>query len=128
MKHRQSLVLRLLFLVCVGACVLAAACSSQPGLLASEPDLTGMITGIQAKAAPSSGELIVESHAHKLVTRYRVAVTSDTFIGEEVRGRVESRSFWALAERQWVRVWFVEGQPAEDPDRAEAAQIVVFQP
>jgi hypothetical protein len=74
------------------------------------------------------GELALESHADKLVTRVRVTIGAETFVGEDVGDQLLRRGSWTLARGQWVQVWFAQPGAASGEGPHAARQVVVWDP
>jgi hypothetical protein len=95
----------------------------------SDPDFVGFITDLQPVMDDGAiGQVLVESHADKIVTRYLVTITDATCIlGGDGEDYAPTR-LDALKTQQWVKVWFSGPVAESDPGQVGAQQIVVYDP
>ena len=65
----------------IGLVVVAVDCASAPKALETEADFTGFITEIHSIGEKDTlGQILVESHADKLVDKYMVTIKDETLI------------------------------------------------
>jgi len=118
MKHLKLLGLAGLLL---GLTVVFVNCAPEVQPLETEADFTGFITGVQ------SGQISVESHADKIVTKYTITITGDTMIFRQDGDSFVSTGFSALANQQWIEIWFSGPVMESWPMQATAQQIVILE-
>ncbi|MGD8998691.1 MAG: hypothetical protein PVH80_11340 [Anaerolineae bacterium] len=105
---------------------LSASCAATPGPLKTEADFIGFITEIHPKGGGDApGEILVESHADKIVTRYIVAVTRETLIFRQDGDDLRKTGFKTLENKQWVEIWWAGPTTGNDPVQGTAAQVVI---
>ena len=103
---------------------LGCAPTAQP--LRREQDFSGFITEIHANGREGvAGQVFVESHADKLVTRYVIRVTNETLIFRHDDDDLRRVRFSALANKQTVEVWWAKPTTGTFPVLGTAAQIVI---
>ena len=103
---------------------LGCAPTAQP--LRREQDFSGFITEIHANGRGGvAGQVFVESHADKLVTRYVIRVTNETLIFRHDDDDLRRVRFSALANKQTVEVWWAGPTTGTFPVLGTAAQIVI---
>jgi len=103
---------------------LGCAPTAQP--LQREQDFSGFITEIHANGRGGvAGQVFVESHADKLVTRYVIRVTNETLIFRHDDDDLRRVRFSALANKQTVEVWWAKPTTGTFPVLGTAAQIVI---
>jgi hypothetical protein len=88
-------------------CLLSAfGCTQSARPLDREPDFLGFITEISTlKEQGLAGQVTIESHADKIVTRYIVTVKNDTLIFNEDGDNLRRLGFQTLRLRQWAKIW-----------------------
>lgn len=75
--------------------------------LQTEADFTGFITDIHPVGKEDTlGQILVESHADKLVDKYMVAINEETLIFKQDGENRRKVAFAALETQQRVEVWF----------------------
>jgi hypothetical protein len=105
---------------------LFVGCAPSAEPLETEADVIGFITEIHSKrGAGAPGEILVESHADKIVTRYVIAVTRETLILRQEGDDLPRASFKALENKQWVEMWWAGPTTGTFPVEGTAAQIVI---
>jgi hypothetical protein len=105
---------------------LSVGCAPTAQPLRRERDVSGFITEIYANGRGGvAGQVFVESHADKLVTRYVIRVTNETLIFRHDDDDLRRARFSALANRQTVEVWWAEPTTGTFPVLGTAAQIVI---
>ena len=102
------------------------SCSPATKPLDSKEDALGFITEITPlRAQGMVGQILVESHADKLVNKWWVTIKIDTMIFRDEGGKLSRVDFQDFAKQQWVKVWF-DGPVAESfPMQGRASQIVI---
>jgi hypothetical protein len=106
--------------------VLSLGCASVPESLDREADFIGFITGIHPNGARGIvGQVLVESHADKIVTRYVIKVTNETLIFQQDEGDLFEVDFETLENKQWVEIWWMGPATGTVPVLGTAAQIVI---
>jgi len=101
-------------------------CTSAPEVLESEPDFTGFITEIHPiRENGTPGEILVESHADKLVDKYMVTIKDETLIFEQKGEEQYQVTFKALGTKQQVQIWFSGPIRESFPMQGTAQQIVI---
>ncbi len=114
----------------IGMAALACGCAAPPtpfGMIESEPDFAGFVTGFEAGAGGAVlGMLLVESHAEKLVRRAIVTVTKDTTIYEHDGEVIRSAHLDTLRAQDQIQVWFTEPVGDSLPVQATARQVLVL--
>jgi hypothetical protein len=125
MKHIWLLSIGLLIgLVAIspGCCVPA----TKP--LETEADLLGFITEIHPdREGDILGQISVESHADKIVSRYIVTITDETLIFRQDGDNLRQADFKAFEDKQWVEIWFTGPVLESFPVQAAAGQVVIEQ-
>ena len=107
--------------------VVAVDCASAPEVLETEADFTGFITEIHPigeKGTP--GQVLVESHADKIVDKYRVTVKDVTLILEQDGENRRQVAFEALETKQKVQIWFSGPIMESFPMQGTAQQVVII--
>jgi len=124
MKHIIQIVLLGLLM---GLLVMTVGCASAPEALETEPDFTGFITEIHTiDKTGTPGQILVESHADKLVDKYIVTIKEETLILEQDGDSRRQVAFEALETKQQVQVWFSGPVRESFPMQATAQQVVVI--
>lgn len=105
---------------------LSVGCAAATRPMEGEEDVIGFITGIHPPEGPgASGQIVVESHADKIVTRYVITVTDETLIFRQEGDGLREAAFKAFEDKQWVKLWFSGSTAGSDPVRGTAAQVVI---
>ncbi len=111
----------------LGLMVAAVGCSSVPEALETEADLTGFITEIHSTAEEGMlGQILVESHADKLVDEYVVTIKDETLIFKQEGENRRQVAFETLETTQQMQIWFSGPILESFPVQGTAQQIVVF--
>ena len=105
----------------LGLMLVSTNCAPPTQPITTEADFTGFITGIQPDL------ISAESHADKLVAKYTITVTNETLIFRQDGNNLPSAAFSALAEKQWVQIWFSGPVMESWPMQANARQIVIME-
>ncbi|MFC1902161.1 DUF3221 domain-containing protein [Chloroflexota bacterium] len=94
--------------------------------LQTEADFTGFITEIYPVGKEDSlGQILVESHADKLVDKYMVTIKDETLIFKQDGGNRRQVTFEVLETKQRVQIWFSGPIMESFPMQGTARQIVV---
>jgi len=110
----------------IGLMVVAADCASAPKALQTESDFTGFITEIHPIGKGGTlGQILVESHADKLVDKYMVTIKDETLILKQDGENRRQVTFGALETKQQVQIWFSGPILESFPAQATAQQIVI---
>jgi len=111
----------------IGLMVVAADCASAPKALQTESDFTGWVIEIhQIEEKGIEGEILVESHADKLVDKYLVTITDETLIFKQDGENRRHVAFKALEATQQVQIWFSGPILESFPAQATAQQVVII--
>lgn len=123
MKHVRLLVLFGLFM---GLMVLPIGCTSMPEALETEPDFTGFITEVHPIGRGDTlGQILVESHADKLVDKYMITIKDETQIFKQDGDELRQVAFEVFGTKQRVQVWFSGPVMESFPMQAAAQQVVI---
>jgi hypothetical protein len=83
----------------------ATACTSTPEALETDPDFTGFITEVHLIGEKDTpGQIMVESHADKLVDKYVVSIRDETQVYEQQGADLRQVAFSALGTTQQVQM------------------------
>ncbi len=100
MKYIRLIVLLGLLMVLMA---IAVNCASAPEALETEADFTGFITEIHPIGERGTlGQILVESHADKLVDKYMVTIKDETLIFKQDGENRRKVTFEALETKQQV--------------------------
>jgi hypothetical protein len=100
--------------------------SLAPKPLQREEDFTGFITEIHpVEKEGMLGQILVESHADKLVDKYIVTIKDETLILKQDGENRHKVAFKALETKQRVQIWFSGPIMESFPMQGTAEQIVV---
>ncbi len=111
----------------MGLMVVAADCASAPKALETEADFTGFITEIHPIGKGGTlGQILVESHADKLVDKYMVTIKDETQIFEQAGEERRQAAFEVLETRQRVQIWFSGPILESYPMQGTAQQVVII--
>lgn len=105
----------------------AVDCSSTVKPLETEADFTGFITEIHPIGEKGIlGQILVESHADKLVDKYMVTIKDETQIFEQIGEERRQVTFDALETKQQVQIWFSGPIMESFPGQGTAQQVVII--
>jgi len=105
----------------------AVDCSSTAKPLETEADFTGFITEIHPIGEKGIlGQILVESHADKLVDKYMVTIKDETQIYEQDGDELRQAAFDALETKQRVQIWFSGPIMESFPMQGTAQQVVII--
>ncbi|MFC2032445.1 DUF3221 domain-containing protein [Chloroflexota bacterium] len=94
--------------------------------LQPEADFSGFITEIHPVGKEDTlGQVLVESHADKLVDKYMVTIKDETLIFKQNRENHHKVAFEALETQQRIQIWFSGPIMESFPMQGTAGQIVV---
>jgi hypothetical protein len=94
----------------------------------TEADLVGFITGIRPNGEGDIlGQIGVESHADKIVSKYTITITDETLIFRQDGDDLRRTAFEALENKQWVKIWFTGPVTESFPARGTAGQVVMIE-
>jgi hypothetical protein len=111
---------------CAVAACAATACTSTPEALETDPDFTGFITEVHPNGGKDTpGEILVESHADKLVDKYVVSIRDETQVYEQQGADLRQVAFSALGTTQQVQIWFSGPIMESFPMQGTARQVVI---
>jgi len=124
MKYIRLLILGGLLTVLMG---LSLDCASAPKPIEKEADFIGFITEIHPNGERDVlGQIFVESHADKIVTRYVITITDETLIFRQDGNDLRRIAFQALENKQWVKIWFTGPIMESFPVQGTAGQVVII--
>jgi len=125
MKHIRLFVLVGLLVVVTAV---SPGCAPTAKPLETEADFLGFITGIHPDRKGSIlGQISVESHADKIVSKYIVTLTDETLVFRQDGDNLRQTDFKALKNKQWVKIWFTGPVLESFPVQATAGQVVIEQ-
>ncbi len=108
--------------------ITATSCTSDVKPIETEADFIGFITEIHPSQDKGiSGQISVESHADKIVTKYSVTVKSETLIFQQDGDNLRKVGFAALVTKQRVKIWFSGPVMESWPMQGTAQQVVITQ-
>ncbi|GAH95083.1 unnamed protein product, partial [marine sediment metagenome] len=78
-------------------------CTSMPEALETEPDFTGFITEVHPIGRGDTlGQILVESHADKLVDKYMITIKDETQIFKQDGDELRQVAFEVFGTKQRV--------------------------
>ena len=102
----------------------AVDCSSTAKPLETEADFTGFITEIHLIGEKGIlGQILVESHADKLVDKYMVTIKDKTLIIEQGGEELRQLTFEVLETKQRVQLWFTGPVKESFPCRQQHSRL-----
>jgi hypothetical protein len=102
-------------------------CTSTAKPMETEADLIGFITGIRPNREGNIlGQINVESHADKIVSKYVVTITDETLIFQQDGNDLRRTAFKTLENKQWVKIWFTGPVTESFPVQGTAGQVVII--
>jgi hypothetical protein len=100
--------------------------NSAPKPLQTEADFTGWVTEIYPIGDKGTlGQILVESHADKIVDKHMVTIRDETLILQEDGENRHEVDFEALETTQKVQVWFTGSIMESFPLQGTARQVVI---
>lgn len=101
-------------------------CASTAKPVETEADFIGFITDIHPNGERDIlGQISVESHADKIVSRYIITITNETLIFQQDGNSLRQVDFEALEDKQWVKIWFTGPVIESFPVQGTAGQVVI---
>lgn len=99
---------------------------SKDKALETTADFTGFITEIHPVGKEDTlGQILVESHADKLVDKYMLTIKDETLIFEQDGENRRKVAFAALETQQRVQIWFSGPIMESFPMQGTARQVVI---
>jgi hypothetical protein len=112
----------------IGLMVVSAGCAPAAKPIETEADFIGFITEIHpSQERGISGQISVESHADKIVTKYTITIKDETLIFQQDGDSLRNVAFAALETKQWVEIWFSGPVMESWPMQATAQQVVILE-
>ena len=100
--------------------------NSAPKPLQTEADFTGWVTEIHPIGNKGTlGQILVESHADKIVAKYMVTIKDETLILQQDGENRREVDFEALETTQKVQVWFTGPILESFPMQGTAEKVVI---
>ena len=110
----------------IGLVVVSVDCTSAIRPMETEADFIGFITEIHSDGEGDVlGQVFVESHADKIVTKYVITVKDETLIFQQDGDNLRKTAFKALENKQWVKIWFAGPIMESWPMQGTARQVVI---
>lgn len=104
------------------------SCASTAKPMETEADFIGFITEIRPNGERDVlGQIFVESHADKIVTRYIITITDATLIFQQDGNDLRKTTFTTLENKQWVKIWFTGPVVESFPVQGTAGQVVIIE-
>ena len=100
-------------------------CASTAKPVETEANFIGFITEIHPNGKDVLGQIFVESHADKIVSRYIITITKETSIFQQDGNSLRQVDFEALKDKQWVKIWFTGPGIESFPVQGTAGQVVI---
>jgi hypothetical protein len=125
MKHIRPFVLMGLLVVLMAV---SPGCASTAEPMETEADFVGFITEIHPSGEGDIlGQISVESHADKIVSKYIITITDETLIFRQNGNNLRKVGFKALENKQWVKIWFTGPVLESFPVQGTAGQVAIEQ-
>jgi hypothetical protein len=125
MKHIRLFVLMGLLVVLMAV---SLGCASTAKPMETEADFVGFITEIHPSGEGDIlGQILVESHADKIVSKYIITITDETLIFRQDGNNLRKVDFKALENKQWVKIWFTGPVLEFFPVQGTAGQVAIEQ-
>ncbi len=100
--------------------------NSAPKPLQTEADFTGWVTEIHPIGDKGTlGQILIESHADKIVDKYMVTIKDETLIFKQDGENRRKVAFAALETQQRVQIWFSGPIMESFPMQGTARQVVI---
>jgi hypothetical protein len=114
--------------ILIGLMVVSVDCVSATKPIETDADFIGFITEIHPmQESGISGQISVESHADKIVTKYTITIEDETLIFQQDGDNLRNANFAALETKQWVQIWFSGPVMESWPMQATAKQVVIIE-
>jgi len=102
-------------------------CAPATKPIETEPNFIGFITEIHpSQERGISGQISVESHADKIVTKYIITIEDETLIFKQDGDNLRKAAFAALETKQWLQIWFSGPVLESWPMQGTAKQVVII--
>jgi hypothetical protein len=125
MKHTRPFVLVGSLIVLIAVSV---GCASNIRPMETEADFIGFVTEIHPNGEGDIlGQISVESHADKIVSRYIITIKDETLILRQEGDGLRRVAFHTLENKQWVKIWFTGPVIESSPVQGTAGQIVLVE-
>jgi hypothetical protein len=125
MKYIRLFVLVGLLVVSMAVCL---NCVSTTKPMETEADLVGFITGVRPNGERGIlGQISVESHADKIVSKYIITIRDETLIFRQAGNNLHRVAFKTLENKQWVKIWFAGPVMESFPVQGTAGQVVIIE-
>jgi hypothetical protein len=107
--------------------MVSPGCASTAEPMETEADLIGFITEIRPNGEGDIvGQINVESHADKIVSKYIITITDETLIFQQDGNDLRRTAFETLENKQWVKIWFTGPVTESFPVQGTAGQVVII--
>jgi hypothetical protein len=111
----------------VALMMVSPGCASTAEPMETEADLIGFITETRPNGEGDIvGQINVESHADKIVSKYIITITDETLIFQQDGNDLRRTAFKTLENKQWVKIWFTGPVMESFPARGTAGQVVII--
>jgi hypothetical protein len=125
MNYTRLIVLTGLLIVLMA---ISLDCASTATPIETEADFIGFITEIHPDGEGDVlGQISVESHADKIVSRYIITITDETLIFQQDGDDLHRADFKTLEDKQWVKIWFAGPTRESFPVQGTAGQVVIVE-
>jgi hypothetical protein len=111
----------------VALMMVSPGCASTAEPMETEADLIGFITETRPNGEGDIvGQINVESHADKIVSKYIITITDETLIFQQDGNDLRRTAFKTLENKQWVKIWFTGPVTESFPAQGTAGQVVII--
>jgi hypothetical protein len=111
----------------VALMMVSPGCASTAEPMETEADLIGFITETRPNGEGDIvGQINVESHADKIVSKYIITITDETLIFQQDGNDLRRTAFKTLENKQWVKIWFTGPVTESFPVQGTAGQVVII--
>jgi hypothetical protein len=112
----------------VALMVVSPGCASTAEPMETEADLIGFITETRPNGEGDIlGQINVESHADKIVSKYIITITDETLIFQQDGNDLRRTAFKTLENKQWVKIWFTGPVTESFPVKGTAGQVLIIE-
>jgi hypothetical protein len=109
--------------------IILAGCAGPREAVTTAPDFVGFITQvIPAENNDQPDQIVVESHADKVVKRFVIPLGPDTALFHHLADKAKPANFEDLIGQQWVHAWLTDQLIDDEAEILTASQIIVFDP
>jgi hypothetical protein len=103
-------------------------CAATAKPIETEADLIGFITEIRPNGGRDIlGQINVESHADKIVSKDIITITDETMIFQQDGNDLRRTAFKTFENKQWVKIWFTGPVLESFPVQGTAGQVVIVE-